>query len=111
MRNFEQFPTIEAFQKLPRQVIVKGGKTSVADDGTSELSGIVINNLTQPIRNVRVNLILFDDREMPLRNITVMPHPSRLDQGTIASFTVKVDHNHQSINNYYLYATWEYEDR
>ena len=111
MRNFEQFPTIEAFQKLPRQVIVKGGKTSVAPDGSSELSGIVINNLTQPIRNIRVNLILFDENEIPIRNINSTPHPNRLDQGTIASFTAKVEDSGQQIDNYYLYATWEYEDR
>ncbi|MBI4431729.1 MAG: hypothetical protein HY587_08485 [Candidatus Omnitrophica bacterium] len=111
MRNFDHFPTIEAFQKLPRQVIVKGGKTSVSENGASELSGIVINNLTQPIRNVRVNLILFDENQMPLRNITAAPHPNRLAQGTIGSFTVKAESSEKEIDNYYLYATWEYEDK
>ena len=111
MRNFEHFPTIEAFQNLPRQVIVKGGKTDVVSDDTAELSGIVINNLSQPIRDIRVNLILFDEDEMPIMNLTAASNPDRLDQGTIASFTVKVRERGKPIDNHYLYATWQYDDR
>lgn len=111
MRNFENFPTIEAFQNLPKQVIVKGGKTSVNEDGTAELSGIIINNLSQPIRGVRVNLVIFDPYEIPIANVSAMSNPERLDQGTIGSFLVKVEGHGQDISNYYLYATWQYDDR
>ena len=111
MRNFEQFPTIEAFQNLPRQVIVKGGRTSVFHDGSAELSGIVINNLSQPIKDVRVNLVLFDEQEIPIFNVKATPHPDVLSQGTIGSFTVKVEEHGKDIHNYYLYATWQYDDR
>lgn len=111
MRNFEQFPTIEAFHNLPRQVIVKGGKTSVSEDGTAELSGIIINNLSQPICEVRVNLVLFDEYDIPIYSVTASPHPNILTQGAIGSFTVKVGEHAKSIANHYLYATWQYDDR
>ena len=110
MRNFEHFTTIEAFQNLPRNVIVKGGKTAVLTDGVAELSGIVINNLSQPIRDIRVNLVLFDAHEIPICNVSAVPAPNRLAQGSIASFTVRAPSGGQEINNHYLYATWQYDD-
>ena len=57
--GLETFPEIESFQKLPRQVIVKGGSASFSARDGAELRGIVINNSGSSIRDVRVSLVVF----------------------------------------------------
>lgn len=108
--GIEQFPEIEAFQKLPRRVIVKGGMSTVHTEGHADLSGIVINNIGQPLKDLKVNLIIFDSREIPIRSAAVSPDPSRLSQGGIASFKFSIEGQPNKITNYYLYPTWQYDD-
>lgn len=108
--SIEEFPEIEAFQKLPRRVIVKGGLSTVNNAGNAELSGIVINNNGQPIKGLRVNLVVFDSREMPVMNVMTDADPQQLSQGGIASFRFTLDGCKDNITNYYLYPTWQYDD-
>ena len=108
--SIEEFPEIEAFQKLPRRVIVKGSISTVNKDGHAELSGIVINNLGQPVKGLRVNLIVFDSREMPVLNASAESDPPRLTQGGISSFKIVAEGYKDKITNYYLYPSWQYDD-
>lgn len=108
--SIEEFPEIEAFQKLPRRVIVKGSISTVNKDGHAELSGIVINNLGQPVKSLKVNLIIFDSREMPVHNASTIPDPPRLSQGGISSFKIVAEGHKDKITNYYLYPSWQYDD-
>ncbi len=108
--SMEQFPEIEAFQKLPRRVLVKGGVSAVNKDGRAELAGIVINNLGQPVKGLKVNLIIFDEREMPVFNATTTPDPSKLSQGGMASFKFVLGSHQDKIANHYLYPSWQYDD-
>ena len=57
--GIESFPEIENFQKLPREVIIKGASTKFGREHGAELRGIVINNIGQPIRNIRAQLVVF----------------------------------------------------
>jgi hypothetical protein len=106
----ENFPEIEAFQKLPKRVIVKGGLSAVREDGHAELSGIVINNAGQPIKSLKVFLILFDERGIPILNSSVGADPAKLSQGGVASFKFSVNGYGEKINNHYLYPNWQYDD-
>ena len=108
--GIEQFPEIETFQKLPRKVIVKGGSSGFDAKGRSELRGIVINNAGQPIRDIKVSLVIFNDCEIPILNKSISSDPVSLPQGGIGSFTFTLDHYHQEIRNFYLYANWKYDD-
>lgn len=108
--GIEEFPEIEAFQRLPRRIIVKGGVSTVNAQGHAELSGIVINNLGQPVKDIKVNLIVFDAREIPVLNATAMPDPARLTQGGIGSFRFVIEGQSAKLTNYYLYPSWQYDD-
>lgn len=108
--SIEQFPEIETFQKLPRKVIVKGGSSAFDSTGRPELRGIVINNSGHPIRDVKVFLVIFDEREIPILNKSVTSDASALPQGAIGSFTFTLDDYDKEIKNYYLYANWKYDD-
>jgi len=108
--GMEQFPEIETFQKLPRKVIVKGGSSGFDSKGRPELRGIVINNAGHPIRDLKVFLILFSDQEIPILNRSTRPDPERLPQGAIGSFTFTLEDYADEIKNYYLYASWKYDD-
>src|SRR3989338_4383617 len=83
--DIEAFPEIENFQKLPRRVIVKGGGFTLAGSRTSELRGLVINNIGNPICGIVVNLVVFDANKIPQLSTSVPASPDRLDQGGIAS--------------------------
>jgi hypothetical protein len=109
--NFEDFPSIEAFHKLPRKIILKAGETGFDEAHRPTLSGIVINNLGQPIRNVEVYLVLFDDQNMPVEHLKTIPEPNRLGQGTLGSFRFVVAGRKEKISNYYLHSRWEYDDK
>ncbi len=106
-----EFPEIESFQKLPHQVIVKGGSSRFDPKEGAELRGIVINNLGQTIREVSVNLVIFDERERPLLETTTAPDPAVLPQGTIGSFLFQLKDFPEEIKKYYLYPSWKYDDR
>jgi len=108
--SIEEFPEIEAFHKLPRRVIVKGGMSRINDKGNAELSGIVINNLRQPVKQVKVNLIIFNQSEIPIYNTTTFSDPERLSNGAIASFKFELEGIKDRLTNFYLYPSWNYDD-
>ena len=108
--GIQEFPEIETFQKLPRRVIVKGGTSNFGAHGKPELRGIVINNVGHLIKDIRVSLIIFNTKEIPLLNASTTPDPNALPQGGIASFIFTLDDYDQEITNYYLYANWKYDD-
>jgi hypothetical protein len=108
--SIEQFPEIETFQKLPRRIIVKGGSSGTDSKGRPELRGIVINNIGHTIRDTNVFLVVFDEQEIPILNKRTSPAPDLIPQGGIASFTFVLDDYGDEITNYYLYATWAYDD-
>ncbi len=108
--SIQEFPEIETFQKLPKRVIVKGGSSGFGSEGKPELRGIIINNIGHPIKNVRVSLIIFNENEIPILNASVASDPDYLPQGQIASFVFSLDDYDKTIENYYLYANWKYDD-
>ena len=110
LMGIEQFPEIETFQKLPRKVIVKGGSAGFDSKGRPELRGIVINNTGHPIRDIKVSLIIFDEQEIPILNRSTLPDQQTLPQGGIGSFTFTLEDYDQEVKNYYLYASWKYDD-
>jgi hypothetical protein len=109
--GIEQFPEIESFQKLPHKVIVKGGSSRFDPKEGAELRGIVINNIGQTIRDVTVNLVIFDDQETPLFNTSIAPDPAVLPQGAIGSFLFRLKDFPSEIKKYYLYSSWKYDDK
>ena len=108
--GIEKFPEIESFQKLPHRVIVKGGGSNFNPKDGAQLRGIVINNMGQLIREVSVNLVIFDDKERPLLNTSTMPDPSILPQGAVGSFLFELKDFPREIKNYYLYPSWKYDE-
>ena len=109
--GIEAFPEIESFQKLPRQVIVKGGSSTFHPEEGAELRGIVINNIGQPIRNLRVHVVIFDQQKIPVLNTSTTVDPDSLPQGGIGAFTFRIKNYSQEILDYYLYANWQFDDR
>lgn len=108
--DIQEFPEIEAFHKLPRRVIVKGGSSGLDASGKAKLGGIVINNTGHPIKDLKVCLIIFNEHEIPLLNASVVPDLSELPQGSIGSFVFTLDNYRKEIGNHYLYAIWKYDD-
>ena len=108
--SIQEFPEIETFHKLPRRVIVKGGSSGFNAQGKPELRGIVINNIGHPIRDTKVSLVIFDEQDIPILNRNTTPDQEVLPQGGIGSFTFTLDDYDQEIKNYYLYASWKYDD-
>jgi len=108
--GIQEFPEIETFQKLPRRVIVKGGSSGVSENGKPELRGIVINNVGHLVKEIRVFLIIFNEKEIPMLHASVEPEPKELAQGAIASFVFTLNQFDKEITNYYLYANWKYDD-
>lgn len=109
--GIETFPEIENFQKLPRQVIVKGGSSTFRQGTGAELCGIVINNIGQAICQVRVHLIIFENKVIPILNTSTLPNPEDLAQGGIGSFAFLIQDYPSAITDYHLYATWKFNDR
>ena len=109
--GLEAFPEIENFQKLPRQVIVKGGNSTFSEKEGAELRGIVINNIGQPIRELRVHAVILDENKIPVLSTSADPVPCDLPQGGIGSFTIQFKEYPQRIAHYYLYANWKFDDR
>lgn len=109
--GLEEFPEIESFQRLPHRVIVKGGSSRFDPAEGAELRGIVINNVGHPIRDVSVNLVVFDEKEKPLLNTSTTPEPPILPQGAIGSFLFRLKDFPGEIKRYYLFPSWKYDDR
>ncbi len=108
--GIERFPEIESFQKLPHRVIVKGGSSHFDSQTGAELHGIVINNIGHPIRNVSVNLVIFDEHENPVLNTSIEPDPPDLAQGGIGSFIFQLKDFREEIKKYHLFPSWKYDD-
>jgi hypothetical protein len=109
--GLEAFPEIESFQKLPRQVIVKGGSSTYDEREGAKLRGIVINNIGHPIRDVRVQVIILDSHGLPVMSAGAAPEPGDLPQGVIGSFTVHLENYPQRISEYHLTVNWRFDDR
>lgn len=109
--GIETFPEIENFQKLPRQVIVKGGSSSFDETAGAELRGIVINNIGNTVRDLRVFVVIFENKVIPVYNASTESHPDILPQGGISNFTFQIQDYSKPITDYHLYATWKFDDR
>ena len=109
--NFEDFPEIESFHKLPKKLIIKAGETAFTEEGDATLSGIVINNLGQPVQHVEVSLILFDEKNIPQEHLRIVSSPNQLTQGALGSFRFVVKDRKEKVENYYLHASWDYVDK
>jgi len=108
--GIESFPEIENFQKLPREVIIKGASTQFNETDGAELRGIVINNIGHPIRNIRAQLVIFGKDRVPLLGISAVADPDRLPQGGIANFHFHLKELKQEIKEYYLHANWSFDE-
>jgi len=111
MTKFDDFPVIESFSKLPKKLIIKAGETALSETGDATLTGIVINNLGQAVRNVQVFLVLFNEKNIPTDHLKVSPDPNHLTQGSLSSFKFAAKGRKESISNYYLHAKWDYVDK
>ena len=109
--GIEAFPEIESFQKLPRQVIVKGGTSTFDEKEGATLRGIVINNTGHNICGLRVSVVILDSKGIPVLSTGETPDPQELPQGGIGSFIFRLADYHQEISNYHLYADWKFDDR
>jgi len=109
--GLETFPEIENFQKLPHQVIVKGGHSSFSLAHGAQLRGIVINNIGHTIKDLKVHVVIFNERKIPILNTSAIPVPSALPQGTIATFLFQLKDHPREILDYYLYANWKFDDQ
>ncbi|HOE69297.1 MAG TPA: hypothetical protein PK997_07370 [Candidatus Omnitrophota bacterium] len=108
--GIESFPEIENFQKLPRQVIIKGASTRFSAEKGAELRGIVINNIGQPIKNIRAQLVVFGMNKVPVLGTSAMTEPEKLPQGGIANFHFLLKGFKQEIKNYHLRVAWSFDD-
>ena len=109
--GLETFPEIESFQKLPHQVIVKGGNSSFSASEGAELGGLVINNIGNTICGLKINIVVFDQNKIPVLNASITSNPDPLAQGGIYNFTFRLQEYPQRIDDYYLYANWRFDDR
>lgn len=108
--GIESFPEIENFQKLPREVIIKGASTHFNEAEGASLQGIVINNIGHPIKNIRAQLVIFDEHKVPLLGTSVSTDPDHLAHGGIANFHFKIKDHKQEIKNYFLHANWGFDE-
>ena len=108
--DIETFPEIEDFQHLPRQVIVKGGAADFSDAAGASLQGIVINNIGNPIRNVRVHVVVFNEKKIPIRSTSTSVKPEIIPQGGIGNFSFQLKDFNEQIKDYYLYTDWNFHD-
>ncbi|MBN1687989.1 MAG: hypothetical protein JW893_02720 [Candidatus Omnitrophica bacterium] len=110
--GIETFPEIESFQKLPRQIIIKGGSSSLDEaSGDAELRGIVINNCGQSVRDVRANVVLFNEKKIPVLNTSTDVVPDKLPQGAIGTFVFRFKEYRSEISDYHLFTNWRFDDR
>lgn len=107
--SIQAFPEIENFQKLPRQVIVKGGPLSLGAKET-DLRGIVINNIGSAVRDIKVNIVLFNNRKIPILNTSIAITPEVLHQGNIANFIFQLKDLPEGYRDYHLYSSWKFDN-
>lgn len=108
--GIETFPEIENFQKLPKQVIVKSGEPRFHAADGARLHGIVINNCGHAICDVHVNIVIFNERKIPVFNTSIKPDPESLPQGSVASFNFQLKDFQGPISDYHLYTNWKFDD-
>lgn len=108
--GIESFPEIENFQKLPREVIIKGASTHFHEAEGASLQGIVINNIGHPIKNIRAQLVIFDKNQVPLMGTSVPTEPDHLPQGGIANFHFRLKEHKSEIKKYFLHANWGFDE-
>ena len=108
--GIESFPEIENFQKLPREVIIKGAGTQFNASEGAELRGIVINNVGHSIKNVRAQLVIFDQNRVPLLGVSTPTDPDRLPQGGMANFHFQLKDQKRDIKDYFLHANWSFDE-
>lgn len=108
--SFEDFPSIESLNKLPKKLVIKAGEADLAEGGDATLSGIVINNLGQSVQAVEVFLVLFNEKNIPAEHHRIEPDPNRLNQGALGAFRFILKNRRKKITNYYLHARWKYVD-
>ena len=109
--GIETFPEIENFQKLPHQVIVKGGQWSISERESAELRGIVINNIGHSICDLRVSLVIFDENKLPVLNTSCAAAPASLPQGGIAAFVFQIKDHSEKVFDYHLYTNWKFDEQ
>lgn len=109
--GIETFPEIENFQKLPRQVIVKGGSSSFDERDGALLRGIVINNIGHTIRDLKVHVVILDKNKLPVFSTGIAADPEVLPQGGIAAFAFLLKDYPEEIRDYHLYTHWKFDDR
>ncbi|MEI7751061.1 MAG: hypothetical protein WCJ71_03120 [Candidatus Omnitrophota bacterium] len=108
--GIESFPEIENFQKLPREVIIKGASTHYNESEGASLQGIVINNIGHPIKNIRAQLVIFDKNQVPLLGTSVPTEPDRLPQGGLANFQFQLKDHKAEIKKYFLHVNWTFDE-
>jgi len=108
--ELEAFPEIENFQKLPRQVILKAGRISFDKTQGAKLHGLIINNCGHAICDVRANIVIFNEKQIPIYNLGVPTDPERLPQGAMGSFVFDLADVRDSIRDYHLYTNWSFDN-
>ena len=108
--GIESFPEIENFQKLPREVIIKGASTHFNETDGAGLRGLVINNSGHPIKNIRAQLVIFDKNRVPVVEINTPTEPGNLPQGGIAHFRFQLKNHKKEIKDYHLQANWGFDE-
>ncbi|HOW59201.1 MAG TPA: hypothetical protein PLO78_05685 [Candidatus Omnitrophota bacterium] len=108
--GIESFPEIENFQKLPREVIIKGASTHFNETDGAGLRGIVINNIGHPIKNIRAQLVIFNGSRVPMMGISTATDPEKLAQGGIANFYFQLKGHKEEIKNYHLQVNWTFDE-
>ncbi len=109
--GLETFPEIENFQKLPHQVIVKGGSWSFSERDGAELRGLVINNIGHPICDLKVSLVIFNENKIPVLNVSTGVTPDKLPQGGMGTFVFQLKDYSGKILDYHLYNQWKFDER
>jgi len=108
--RLDSFPEIESSHKLPREVIIKGAASDFDPEKGAELRGIVINNIGQAIKNIKVQAVIFDEDHIPILSTSVLTDPPALQQGGIANFVFHLDEISEPIKHFYLHANWGFDE-
>ncbi|HRK62581.1 MAG TPA: hypothetical protein PLY88_08585 [Candidatus Omnitrophota bacterium] len=109
LMRLNSFPEIEDFRKLPREVVVKGAISETSLEKGVEIRGIVINNLGQAIKNIRVQVVVFDEYHLPQMSTGISPSPAKLQQGGIANFIFTFQGLEKPVKDFYLHANWGFD--
>lgn len=108
--DIEAFPEIENFQKLPKDVIVKAGNTGFDEKRGATLQGIVINNIGNTICDLRVSIVIFNEKKIPILNTSIAPDPTVLPQGGMANFHFQFKNQIQEVKDFHLFTTWRFDE-